>query len=132
VLACASDIESLPRVILEAMAFGTPVVSTRVFGVPEVIEDGHTGYLCEMRDLDDLARALDRVLAADARELRAVGHAASAHVRARHDPGTYAGQVLELLRGLVAEPEAPPADLLAAARARAAGPDPAAQPVPNR
>jgi glycosyltransferase involved in cell wall biosynthesis len=128
VLACASDVESLPRVILEAMAFGTPVVSTRVFGVPEVIEDAHTGYLCEMRDLDDLARTLDRVLAADARELAAVGEAASSRVRARHDPDAYADEVLDLLRGLVADPEALPGDLLAAARARTAGPDPAAQP----
>jgi glycosyltransferase involved in cell wall biosynthesis len=125
VLACASDVESLPRVILEAMAFGTPVVSTRVFGVPELIEDGRTGYLCEMRDLDALAAALDRVLGAPADELRAVGAAASEHVRGRHDPAAYADSVLRLLRGLAADPEARPADLLAPAPA--AGPTPAAQ-----
>ena len=68
----------MPRVILEAMAFGTPVVSTRVFGVPELIEHGHTGYLCEMRDLDDLARTLDRVLAADAACPTALSSRASA------------------------------------------------------
>ena len=34
VLVCASDVESLPRSMLEAMAFGRPVASTAVFGVP--------------------------------------------------------------------------------------------------
>jgi glycosyltransferase involved in cell wall biosynthesis len=132
VLACASDIESLPRVIVEAMAFGTPVVSTRVFGVPELIEDGRTGYLCEMRDLDDLARTLDRVLAADAAELHAIGQAASDHVRARHDPGAYAAQVLDLLRGVVADPEALPGDLLAARATHAAAAGGPAEPVSER
>jgi glycosyltransferase involved in cell wall biosynthesis len=122
VLACASDIESLPRVILEAMAFGTPVVSTRVFGVPELIDDGRTGYLCEMRDLGDLAAALDHVLGADADELRAVGAAASQHVRHRHDPDAYADAVLALLRGLAADREALPGDVLGATPPHAAAP----------
>jgi glycosyltransferase involved in cell wall biosynthesis len=120
VLACASDVESLPRVILEAMAFGTPVLSTRVFGVPELIDDGRTGYLCEMRDLADLSRTLDRVLGAPADELRAVGAAAAAHVRSRHDPDAYADAVLRLLRGLTVDPEALPGDLLGGAPAPAA------------
>jgi D-inositol-3-phosphate glycosyltransferase len=112
-LVCASDIESLPRVILESMAFGTPVLSTRVFGVPELIEDGRTGYLCEMRSVADLASGLDRVLSADGEELDAVACAASAHVRARHDPDMYADQMMRLLEGLVAAPDALPGDLLA-------------------
>jgi glycosyltransferase involved in cell wall biosynthesis len=44
VLVCASDMESLPRVILEAMAFETLAVSTDIFLIPEVIEDGVTGF----------------------------------------------------------------------------------------
>ena len=111
-LVCASDVESLPRVIMEAMAFGTPVLSTRVFGVPELIEDGRTGFLCDMRDLADLAAALDRVLSSSAEELAAISEAASARVRERHDPARYAGQVWKLLTGLVAEPNGLPGALL--------------------
>src|SRR3954469_115164 len=76
-LVCASDIESLPRSVTEAMAFGTPVLSTRVFGVPELIDDGVNGFLCEMRDVADLAAGLDRVLSLDGGELAAVGQAGS-------------------------------------------------------
>jgi D-inositol-3-phosphate glycosyltransferase len=111
-LVCASDVESLPRVILEAMAFGTPVLSTSVFGVPELIEHGRTGYLCGMRDLDALTAGLDRALGADGSERTAIGQAASERVRAHHDPAAYALQVERLLRGAVAEPDALPAEWL--------------------
>ena len=47
ILVCASDIESLPRTVLEAMAWETPVLATSVFGLPELIDDGETGWLCE-------------------------------------------------------------------------------------
>src|SRR5947209_17539217 len=100
VLVCSSDVESLPRVIMEAMAFGTPVLSTRVFGIPELIEDGRTGYLCEPRDVLDLARSLDRVLGAAPADLERVAAAGAARVRQRHDPARYAGGLERLLRSV--------------------------------
>jgi glycosyltransferase involved in cell wall biosynthesis len=118
VLVCASDIESLPRAIAEAMAFGTPVLSTRVYGVPELIEDGVHGFLCEMRDVGELARGLDRVLSMQPEQLGAVARAGFDRVRARHDPDAYAADVLRLLKGLVADREALPLDLLAGAAAQ--------------
>ena len=75
VLVCASDNESLPRVILEAMAFETLVVSTDIFGIPEVVEDGVTGFLCRSRDEHELAEKLSDVLdrQADHRHIAAAG-----------------------------------------------------------
>lgn len=58
-----SHTEGLPRVVLEAQATATPVVATRVGGVPEVVEDGETGLLCDPRRPTDLARALTRITA---------------------------------------------------------------------
>ncbi len=37
-MVCASDLESLPRSVLEAMWWETPVVATAIFGLPELIE----------------------------------------------------------------------------------------------
>ena len=114
VVVCASDIESLPRSIAEAMAFGTPVISTRVFGVPELVRDGVDGVLCEPGDAAALAEALDRVLGMDPGELARFAASAEARVRDRHDPHRYAMQLLQLLEGLAADADALPGDLIGA------------------
>ncbi|MFD7933329.1 glycogen synthase [Streptomyces sp. NPDC048253] len=64
VFVCPSVYEPLGIVNLEAMACGTPVVASRVGGIPEVVEDGVTGTLVEVDDEFEagLARALDEVL----------------------------------------------------------------------
>src|SRR5262249_1310088 len=54
--------EGLPGVLMEAMAMRLPVVSTRITGVPELIEDGHTGLLVAPGRADLLADALERLL----------------------------------------------------------------------
>lgn len=56
-----SHTEGLPRVVLEAQATATPIVATRVGGVPEVITDGETGLLCDVQDPDCLADCIDRL-----------------------------------------------------------------------
>jgi glycosyltransferase involved in cell wall biosynthesis len=54
--------EGLPRVVLEAMAVGTPVVVTRTSGIPEVVIDGVTGLLVEPGNAEDLAEHVSWVL----------------------------------------------------------------------
>ena len=54
--------DGLPTVLLEAMALGVPVVSTRVTGIPEIIDHGQTGLLVEERDAEGLAVALTELL----------------------------------------------------------------------
>ncbi len=56
----ASDI--LPTVILEAMACGRPVVSTRLVGVPEMVLDGETGLLAEPGDAAGFAQCLEALM----------------------------------------------------------------------
>ena len=56
-----SHTEGLPRVILEAQATATPTVATRVGGIPEVIEDGETGLLCDPRQPKSLRRVIERL-----------------------------------------------------------------------
>jgi N-acetyl-alpha-D-glucosaminyl L-malate synthase BshA len=76
-----SSQESFGLAALEAMACEVPVVASRVGGLPEVIEDGVTGFLCGADDIDGMAaRATE--LADDANLRRRVGRAAAEHVRA--------------------------------------------------
>jgi glycosyltransferase involved in cell wall biosynthesis len=54
--------EGLPRVVIEAMASGTPVIGTRVGGIPELVADGITGWLVRPGDEDGLADRLRWIL----------------------------------------------------------------------
>ena len=58
--------DGLPTVILEAMALGTPVISTDVTGIPEVLHQEITGLQVPQRDPVSLADALQRLLQDDA------------------------------------------------------------------
>jgi glycosyltransferase involved in cell wall biosynthesis len=98
IVVCASDVESLPRSVLEAMAWETPVVATAVFGLPELIEHGVSGWLCEPRDVGAMAEALDRALGAGQDELRRIGSAARELVERRHAAAPYVEACAQLLR----------------------------------
>ncbi len=54
--------ESMPNVILEAMAACVPVVASRVGGVPEIIRDGETGILVKSGDEEELVAALETLV----------------------------------------------------------------------
>lgn len=56
------DMEGLPNTILEAMAKGTPVIATKHAAIPEVIEDGVTGFLVDERDVNALATVLEKII----------------------------------------------------------------------
>jgi glycosyltransferase involved in cell wall biosynthesis len=58
-LVVPSQFEPFGRVVIEAMACGRPVIGSRDGGIPEIIEDGVTGYLVEVGDYAGFAhRAL--------------------------------------------------------------------------
>lgn len=55
-------VELLGLTVIEAMACGTPVVASRVGGVPEILDDGETGYLVDPGDSDQLAERIAELL----------------------------------------------------------------------
>jgi len=57
-----SDYEGFPYVLLEAMAEGLPVVSTRVGGSEDAILDGENGFIVPVGDPEAMAGALGRLL----------------------------------------------------------------------
>lgn len=61
VVAPTGQMEGIPVALMEAMAAGLPVVSTRISGIPELVEDGAGGLLVEPADEEALAGALVRL-----------------------------------------------------------------------
>jgi colanic acid/amylovoran biosynthesis glycosyltransferase len=76
--------EGLPVVLMEAMAAGLPVVTTRVMGIPELVEHGVTGALVPPGRVDALAAALQE-LAVDPARRHSYGLAGRAKVETNHD-----------------------------------------------
>ena len=62
IYALSSLREGLPNVILEAMSLETPIVSTKVAGVPRIIEHGHNGLVVPIGDQDELTAALQQLI----------------------------------------------------------------------
>lgn len=90
--------EAYGMALLEAQATGLPVLACREGGVADIVTDGETGVLVAGRDSRSFAAEL-RALIEDERRRRALGAAAAAHVRARHDRPVAA----ERLRSAIAE-----------------------------
>lgn len=66
VLVSSSHSEAMPLAVMEAMASGLPVIATRVGGVPDMIDQGESGWLVAPGDFDDIAQRLQQVLATPA------------------------------------------------------------------
>jgi glycosyltransferase involved in cell wall biosynthesis len=56
------DMDGIPVALMESMALGTPVVTTRLSGLPELVVDGISGLLVSPQSPQELARALEKVL----------------------------------------------------------------------
>ena len=89
--------ENLPMVIIEAFAQGVPVVATPVGAVEEVVEDGVTGLIAPVGDVDALAAAIQKLV--EFRELReALGAAARESHRKRFEMSSYLIRLVEIWR----------------------------------
>ena len=51
----------IPNSVLEAMAMRLPVVSTTVTGLPEMVDDGHSGFLVPPHNVEALVSAIERL-----------------------------------------------------------------------
>jgi glycosyltransferase involved in cell wall biosynthesis len=72
----AADFSVLPSLMeatsisgLEAMAASLPLVGTRVGGIPDLIEEGKNGFLCDPADDEDLAKKINSLLQTDLKAL---------------------------------------------------------------
>ena len=93
--------EGLSLSALEAMALGKPVVACRVGGTPEVVVDGRTGLLVSPGRPEELAAALEALLA-DPDRARAMGEAGRQRVRQAFDFEQMVSKIEAVYRRLIA------------------------------
>ena len=101
-LACVvaedGDEDGIPVALMEAMAAGTPVVSTAVGGIAELLDGGRAGILVPEGDPAALSSALERLLG-DAPLRARLSAAGRAAVAARHDLTSCAKALAAMLAG---------------------------------
>jgi colanic acid/amylovoran biosynthesis glycosyltransferase len=99
--------DGLPTVLLEAMALGTPCVSTDVTGIPEVIENDRTGLMVRQNDPAELAAAIERLLSDPPLQQR-LASAARAQIEARFDGRRTAAELRSIFEACLVQPAAAP------------------------
>ncbi|NEU13494.1 glycosyltransferase family 4 protein [Methylobacterium sp. BTF04] len=113
--------EGLPIVIMEAFALGRPVISTRIAGIPELLDDT-CGWLIPPGDGQALERAMEAALVASPEQLDAKGAVGRAKVEDLHDRRMLARTLLQLFGAAVAASHALEAASGALGTGRAARP----------
>lgn len=95
--------ETFGMSLVEAMASGVPVVATRVGGMPEIVEDGETGYLVPPEHPAALARAIGDLLS-DPAKRRRMGVAGRRRALDSHTWDAVAERTADVYRSLVLDP----------------------------
>jgi glycosyltransferase involved in cell wall biosynthesis len=96
-LVLPSFAEGLPRVLMEALALGRPVISTYVAGIPELVVPGLCGWLVPAGSVEALVGAMRGALSASAADLEHLGRAGAARVAERHDGAVEMAKLAALL-----------------------------------
>ncbi len=97
-LVLPSFAEGLPVVIMEAMASARPVLTTYIAGIPELVQDGTTGWLVPAGSMGALVGGLRRVLNTPIDQVRLLGQQARKRVLEEHDMQVIAPRLAELFR----------------------------------
>jgi glycosyltransferase involved in cell wall biosynthesis len=95
-----SQNEGMPVCLMEAAASGVPVVATRVGGIPELVEDSVTGFMCAPGDAAGIASALEKLLTDPELNSR-IGTAARKQAEARFSLERQVNSLLNLWSALL-------------------------------
>ena len=95
--------EGAPRTLLEAAAMGRPVVTTDAVGCREVVDDGINGFLCKVRDAQDLAEKLERIIQLSPEERAAMGRNGRAKVEREFSERRVVMRYLETIETIMRE-----------------------------
>jgi colanic acid/amylovoran biosynthesis glycosyltransferase len=97
------NVDALPTALLEGMACGLPLVSTRLSGIPEIVIDGRNGLLVEPGNSSALAAAIGELLTSPARAA-GMGLAGRRRAEALFDLRSNVARLAELLRPFLETP----------------------------
>lgn len=89
--------DNCPMAVLEGMAAGVAVVAPRIGGVPDLVEDGRNGFLCDPHDALSMRTAMERVLSNPA-EVSAIATLAQREAKQRFHPLVIARKHVEIYR----------------------------------
>lgn len=92
--------ENCPMSVLEAMAYGKPVVGSRMGGISELVEDGKTGLLFEAGNVDELTSVLDRLMAS-AELRRQMGNAGRQRVETLFSLDKHNAGLMEIYQSVI-------------------------------
>ncbi len=102
-LCIPSSIEALGLANVEGMAHGIQIVSTKVGGIPEVLDGGEAGWLCEPCDPVSLANAIRCCLTATPETRANISERAFAHFKANFRANTMLDNLLQILTTAIHE-----------------------------
>jgi len=88
--------ENAPISVLEAMAYGKPVIASRIGGIPEVIDENETGYLFEPGNVDEMAAKLGLVLSSPQSSITEMGKAARKKVEHLYNENIHYEKLMEI------------------------------------
>ncbi len=94
--------EGLPVVLMEAVALSKPCISTFIAGIPELIENGRSGWLTYAGDHLQLSEAIQSAMNTNPRDQRSITDAAMKKLRENHDIEEQAEILAELFRNRLA------------------------------
>ncbi len=101
VLLFPSHTEALPRAVMEAMAYGRPVIASDAGGIPEMIESGRTGFIFDLHHPEAAVDALE-ALARDPARRAEMGRLARERARRLFSQESYVEQMLRIYREMEA------------------------------
>ncbi|SSY93755.1 GDP-mannose-dependent alpha-(1-6)-phosphatidylinositol monomannoside mannosyltransferase [Aggregatibacter aphrophilus] len=96
------DRDGLPTVLLESMALGTPVISTQVAGIPELVQNENTGLCVPPQNPQRLAYAIEKLLT-DYVLCQTLSQNARALIEREYDEDKNAAELREVFRQAIAQ-----------------------------
>ena len=94
--------EGTPKTLLEAAAMGKPIIATNVPGCKDTVLDKQNGYLCEVKNAEDLAAKMAQMLQHSEAELAQMGNASRELALSRFDEKLVIGKYLDAINEIAA------------------------------